>query len=51
MPVFQPLWARGSQGSLHALRVDLSLSDGRRVLIEGATNLAAILALVEGLSD
>ncbi len=46
-----PAEARVSKGSLHALRVDLSLSDGRRVLIEGATNLAAILALVEGLSD
>ena len=49
--VSAPVEARGSQGSLHALRVDLSLSDGRRVLIEGATKLAAILALVEGLSD
>ena len=43
--------ARGSKGSSHALRVDLSLSDGRRVLIEGATSLAAILTLVEGLSN
>ena len=46
-----PTEARGFQGNSHALRVDLSSSDGRRVLIEGAANLAAIFALVEGLSD
>ena len=32
-----------------ATRVDLTLSDGRRVLIEGPTALSAVLALVEGL--
>ena len=41
----------GSQGSVHASRVDLYLSDGRRILIEGAMSLAAIVALVEGLAD
>ena len=49
--VSAPVEARGSKGCPHALRVDLSLSDGRRVLIEGAMSLAAILTLVEGLSN
>ena len=34
---------------LCAVRVDLTLSDGRRVLIEGPTALVAVLGLVEGL--
>ena len=48
--VSPPVGSSGQDG-LHALRVDLSLSDGRRVLIEGATSLLAVLSLVEGLSD
>jgi len=40
-----------SQEGIQALRIDLALSDGRRVLIEGAMSLAAIVALVEGLAD
>lgn len=32
-----------------AQRVDITLSDGRRILVEGSTALSAILALVEGL--
>lgn len=35
---------------LCATRVDLTLSDGRRVLIEGPTALGAVVALVEGLA-
>ena len=35
--------------SLCAVRVDLTLSDGRRVLVEGSTALVAVLGLVEGL--
>ena len=35
--------------SLCAVRVDLTLSDGRRVLVEGPTALVAVLGLVEGL--
>ncbi len=35
---------------LHATRVDLTLSDGRRVLIEGPTALRAVISLVEGLA-
>ncbi len=34
---------------LSAQRVDITLSDGRRILVEGATGLPAVLALVEGL--
>ena len=35
--------------SLCATRVDLTLSDGRRVLVEGPTALSAVVGLVEGL--
>ena len=35
---------------LCAHRVDITLSDGRRILIEGTTALPAVLALVEGLA-
>ncbi len=34
---------------LAAHRVDITLSDGRRIPVEGATALSAVLALVEGL--
>lgn len=36
-------------GSVSAQRVDITLSDGRRILVEGATGLPAVVALVEGL--
>lgn len=36
-------------GSIAATRVDLTLSDGRRILIEGPMALSAIIGLVEGL--
>ncbi|MDG1336667.1 MAG: transposase [Tateyamaria sp.] len=36
--------------ALYATRVDLTLSDGRRVLIEGPTALGAVVGLVEGLA-
>lgn len=32
-----------------AQRVDITLSDGRRILMEGNTALPAVLALIEGL--
>lgn len=38
-----------SGAPLSAQRVDITLSDGRRVLVEGATALSAVLSLVEGL--
>ena len=34
---------------LSAQRVDITLSDGRRILVEGTTALSAVLLLVEGL--
>jgi transposase len=39
-----------AQTPLRATRVDLTLSDGRRVLIEGPTALRAVISLVEGLT-
>ena len=36
-------------GPVTATRVDLTLSDGRRILIEGPMALSAIVGLVEGL--
>ena len=35
--------------SLTAERVDITLSDGRRILVEGATGLSAVVTLIEGL--
>jgi transposase len=32
-----------------AQRVDITLSDGRRILVEGTTALSAVLTLIEGL--
>lgn len=39
-----------SSGLVTAQRVDIALSDGRRILVEGTTALSAVLALVEGLT-
>lgn len=36
-------------GPVSAKRVDITLSDGRRILVEGSTALPTVLALVEGL--
>jgi len=38
-----------SGAPLSAERVDITLSDGRRILVEGTTALSAVLVLVEGL--
>lgn len=35
---------------LSATRVDITLSDGRRILVEGPTALAAVVSLVQGLT-
>ena len=40
----------GQGGPLAAHRVDITLSDGRRILVEGATSLSAVLVLIEGLA-
>jgi transposase len=37
-------------GDLSATRVDITLSDGRRILIEGSTSLMAVVSLVQGLA-
>ena len=39
-----------AKSPLRATRVDLTLSDGRRVLIDGPTALCAVISLVEGLN-
>lgn len=46
MPTIEP----SLDSPLSAHRVDITLSDGRRILVEGATALSAVLALVEGLT-
>ena len=38
-----------SVGPLSAQRVDITLSDGRRILVEGTTALSSVLSLLEGL--
>jgi len=38
-------------GPITAQRVDITLSDGRRILVEGPTSLSAIVAMVEGLAQ
>jgi len=35
--------------AVSAERVDITLSDGRRILVEGPTALSGVVALVEGL--
>ena len=61
VPAFLPVEIEGVASSLASVpppaleallsvqRVDITLSDGRRILVEGATGLSAVLALVEGL--
>jgi transposase len=38
-----------SDAAVLAHRVDITLSDGRRILVEGPTALSAVLGLVQGL--
>lgn len=44
-----PVCTSTTGGPVTAHRVDITLSDGRRILVEGSTALSAVLALVEGL--
>lgn len=37
-------------GPLSANRIDITLSDGRRILVEGPTALTAVVSLVQGLA-
>lgn len=32
-------------------RIDIALSEGRRILVEGPTPLSAVMAMVEGLAQ
>lgn len=41
---------QADDGPLAAHRVDITLSDGRRILVEGSTALSAVLVLIEGLA-
>lgn len=41
--------ARELDAAVSAQRVDITLSDGRRILVEGPTALSGVLALVGGL--
>ena len=45
----EPVPCSASDMGLCAHRVDITLSDGRRILIEGSTSLSSVLALVDGL--
>ena len=46
----QPIPATAQPTSaLRVQRIDLTLSDGRRILVEGATELADVLGLIKGL--
>lgn len=45
-----PLSTPDAANPLSAHRVDITLSDGRRILVEGTTALSAVLSLVEGLA-
>lgn len=47
---YQPISTPDVGNALCAHRVDITLSDGRRILVEGATALTAVLTLVEGLA-
>lgn len=46
-----PISPTPSTDPITAQRVDITLSDGRRILVEGATALSAVLAMVEGLAQ
>lgn len=41
--------AQTPDATVSAQRVDITLSDGRRILVEGPTALSGVLVLVEGL--
>ncbi|WP_217621268.1 hypothetical protein [Leisingera sp. NJS204] len=44
----QPPLAPAPDALLSVQRVDITLSDGRRILVKGTTALSAVSALVEG---
>jgi transposase len=50
LPVVADAGGANFAGGLSATRVDIVLSDGRRILIEGPTSLMAVIGLVQGLT-
>ena len=44
-----PMVKDAQEAAVSAQRVDITLSDGRRILVEGPTALSGVLSLVEGL--
>jgi transposase len=46
-----PILRNPSTSSVTAQRIDIMLSDGRRILVEGPTALSAVLAMVDGLAQ
>ena len=49
-PISASIDGSTATGDLAATRVDITLSDGRRILIEGSTSLMAVVSLVQGLT-
>ena len=45
----EPLAVPVLDGPLSAQRIDITLSDGRRILVESPTALASVMTLVDGL--
>ena len=50
LPILPNTGMVASADGLSATRVDITLSDGRRILVEGSTALTAVVCLVEGLT-
>ncbi|MCR9110853.1 hypothetical protein [Marivita sp. XM-24bin2] len=46
-----PVLPTPSTGSVTAQRVDITLLDGRRILVEGASALSAIVAMVAAVAQ
>ncbi|TGD41581.1 transposase [Pseudotabrizicola sediminis] len=46
-----PVLPTSSTGSVTAQRVDITLSDGRRLLVEGPTALSSIVTIVEAVAQ
>ena len=49
-PVCQEMPPSPPSSPVSASRVDITLSEGRRILVEGPTALAAVVSLVQGLT-
>ncbi|WP_259987387.1 IS66-like element accessory protein TnpA [Sulfitobacter sp. S190] len=49
-PVFQEMLAPPPAAPLSANRIDITLSDGRRIVVEGPTALTTVIRSVQGLA-